>query len=84
MVARVVDNLLAAPPRPLVVVLGHREAAIAAALSGRPVTLVHAPDWQSGLAASLRAGLAAVPSTARAAIVCLGDMPLVTAASLPA
>ncbi|MGI4950654.1 MAG: NTP transferase domain-containing protein [Janthinobacterium lividum] len=79
MLARVVDNLLAAAPRPVIVVLGHRAAEIEAALGARPVQQVQAPDWQSGLAASLRAGISAVPDSARAAIVCLGDMPLVTA-----
>ncbi len=39
---------------------------------------VHAADYAEGLAASLKAGIAAVPPEAAAAIVCLGDMPLVT------
>ena len=79
MVAHVVDNLLAAPGRPLIVVVGHRQDEVRAALAGRPVLLVEAPDWDAGLSASLRAGIAAVPEDARAAIVGLGDMPLVTA-----
>ncbi len=79
MVARVVDNLLSAPVRPLIVVLGHRADEVEAALGRRPVSLVRADGWETGLAASLRAGIAAVPDAAKAAIVCLGDMPLVTA-----
>lgn len=79
MVARVVDNLLAAPCRPLIVVTGHRAPEVEAALANRPVQRVAAPDWDTGLSASLRAGLAATPDDARAAIICLGDMPLVTA-----
>ena len=79
MLARVVDNLLAAPLRPLIVVLGHRAAEMESALGRRPAQRVHAPGWETGLAASLRAGIAAVPPEARAAVVCLGDMPLVTA-----
>jgi molybdenum cofactor cytidylyltransferase len=79
MVARVVDNLLSGPGRPVIVVTGHRAAEVQAALAGRPVTFVPSPDWDAGLSASLRAGIAAVPDDARAAIVCLGDMPLVTA-----
>jgi molybdenum cofactor cytidylyltransferase len=39
---------------------------------------VRAPDYESGLSASLRAGLAALPAEADAVLVCLGDMPLVT------
>ena len=79
MLARVVDNLLAAPLRPVVVVLGHRAAEMEAALGARAAERVITPDWETGLAASLRAGIAALPGHTRAAIVCLGDMPLVTA-----
>jgi len=78
MVARVVDNLLSSGARPILVVTGHHADGVAAALGGRPVQLVPAPDYADGLSASLRAGIAAVPPEAGAAIVCLGDMPLVT------
>lgn len=36
---------------------------------------VQCPEWHRGLGASLRCGLAALPSTARAAVVVLGDGP---------
>ena len=39
---------------------------------------VHAADYAEGLSASLKAGIAAVPEDCAAALVCLGDMPLVT------
>jgi molybdenum cofactor cytidylyltransferase len=78
MLARVVDNLLSSAARPVIVVLGHREAEVRTALGGRPVRYVTAPDFASGLSASLRAGIAAVPAECTAALVCLGDMPLVT------
>ena len=79
MLARVVDNLLSTAARPIIVVTGHRADDIKAALAGRPVTFVHAADFALGLSASLKTGISAVPPTARAALVCLGDMPLVTA-----
>jgi molybdenum cofactor cytidylyltransferase len=82
MVARVVDSVLASRARPVIVVTGHRAGDIRAALAGRPVSFVTAADYAEGLSASLRAGLAAVPASAAAALVVLGDMPLVTAASL--
>ena len=78
MVARVVDNLLSSAARPVIVVTGHRAEEVCAAVAGRPVQVVHAPEYADGLSASLRAGIAAVPATATAALVCLGDMPLVT------
>ena len=56
------------------------EAALAELGQGR-LSVVRAPDWDEGLAASLRAGLAALPPTSRAVVVFLADMPLVQAAA---
>jgi molybdenum cofactor cytidylyltransferase len=78
MIARVVDNVLSSGARPVLVVLGHMAEEIETALGGRPVRFVHAPDYAEGLSASLKAGIAAVPPECAAAVVCLGDMPLVT------
>lgn len=83
-VAHVVDAAAAAGlPSPLVVI-GDRGPQVRAALAGRDVIFVLAPDYASGLSASLRCGLAAVPDDWQAAIVMLGDMPLVTPATLQA
>lgn len=78
MIARVVDNVLSSHARPILVVTGHMHEQVELALSGRPVRFVHAADFADGLAASLKAGIAAIPEECAAAIVCLGDMPLVT------
>jgi molybdenum cofactor cytidylyltransferase len=78
MIARVVDNVLSSNARPILVVLGHMAEQVEHALGGRPVRYVHAVDYAEGLSASLKAGIAAVPPEASAALVCLGDMPLVT------
>jgi CTP:molybdopterin cytidylyltransferase MocA len=61
---------------PLVVVLGagqHESGEL-------PVTLVENPDWESGMASSLRAGLAAAQGPA--AVVALVDQPGITAAAV--
>ena len=78
MIARVVDNVLSSNARPILVVTGHMHEQVENALGGRPVRYVHADDYASGLAESLKAGIAAVPPECAGAIVCLGDMPLVT------
>ena len=78
MIARVVDNVLSSKARPILVVTGHMGAEIEHALGGRPVRYIHAADYAEGLSASLKSGIAAVPPEAAAALVCLGDMPLVT------
>jgi molybdenum cofactor cytidylyltransferase len=70
---------LASRAREVIVVTGHQREAVAAALQGLPVKLVHNPDFAEGLSTSLRAGLAAVPAEADGIVVCLGDMPQVTA-----
>jgi molybdenum cofactor cytidylyltransferase len=43
------------------------------------VTFVHNPDFAEGLASSVKAGIAAVPDHADGAVICLGDMPLISA-----
>ena len=78
MIARVVDNVLSSNARPILVVTGHQAEQVEHALGGRPVRYVHAADYAEGLSASLKAGIAAVPPECAAAMVCLGDMPLVT------
>ena len=59
---------------------GHKRAKVEAALAGLRVRFVHNPDYAAGLSTSLKAGLAALPPSADGVIVCLGDMPQVTAA----
>jgi len=78
MIARVVDNVLSSNARPVLVVTGHMAEQVEHALGGRPVRYVHAADYAEGLSASLKTGIAAVPPDCAAALVCLGDMPLVT------
>ncbi len=82
MVARVVDHLLASTARPIIVVTGHREPEIRAALTGRDVQFVHAERHADGLAESLKSGLSALPEDAAATLICLGDMPLVASTAI--
>jgi molybdenum cofactor cytidylyltransferase len=63
---------------PLVVVLGAHAEEVAASVDLSPATVVHAPDWEEGQAASLRAGVAALGAV-DGAVVLLADMPFVTA-----
>jgi molybdenum cofactor cytidylyltransferase len=75
-----VEQALASRARPVIVVTGHQHDKIEAVLAGLDVKLVHNPNFPEGLSTSVRAGLAALPDEADGAIVCLGDMPQVTAA----
>ena len=84
LIAHVVDAIAKAGLPSPIVVLGARAPEVRAALTGRDVCFVFAVDYALGLAHSLRAGLAAVPETWDAALVCLGDMPRIDAALLRA
>jgi len=75
-----VEQALASRARPVVVVTGHQRDKVEAALAGLDIKLVHNPNFAEGLSTSVKAGLAALPDEADGAIVCLGDMPQVTAA----
>jgi molybdenum cofactor cytidylyltransferase len=57
---------------------------VTAAIRGLDVTLVANPDYATGLASSLRAGIRAVPEECAGALVLLGDMPRITAAHIAA
>jgi molybdenum cofactor cytidylyltransferase len=74
------EQAIASRAKPVIVVTGHEREKVETALSDLPVRLVHNPDFADGLGTSLKAGIAAVPDEADAAIVCLGDMPQVDAA----
>lgn len=75
LVRHVAEAALASAADPVIVVTGHRGEAVAAALAGLPVRLVPNPVYAEGLSTSLKAGFAALPGRAAAAIVLLGDMP---------
>jgi len=79
LVRHVAEHVLASPAEPVIVVTGHQKERVERALAGLPVTFVHNPDFADGLSTSLKTGIAAVPADADGAIVCLGDMPQVSA-----
>ena len=84
MVARTADAVLAAKVDPVIVVLGHQSGDVRAALGDRAVGYAENPDYATGLASSLKAGIAAMPEEVDGVVVCLGDMPRVTADHLNA
>jgi molybdenum cofactor cytidylyltransferase len=72
------EAALASAAQPVVVVTGHAQEAVEAALRGLSLQFVHNPDFASGVASSLRVGIAALPYDTAGAIVLLADMPAVT------
>ena len=81
-VRHVVEAACASVASAVVVVTGHQSEVVRAVLAGCDVTFVDNPDYASGLASSLRVGLAALPSNSDGAFVTLGDMPEITAGHL--
>ncbi len=76
-----VHTLLAGGCSPVYVTVGCRADEVALELTGEPVEVVTVPDWSSGQAASVRAGLvAASHGGAPATLVHLVDLPDVSAA----
>ena len=80
MALRAVNAALASRVASVTVVVGHEAAQVEALLAGRKINIVRNADFAQGMSTSLRAGLAAVPSEAEAAVVLLADMPRITAA----
>jgi molybdenum cofactor cytidylyltransferase len=79
MVLRTVNAALASKAASVTVVLGHEAEKIEALLAGRRIDIVRNPRFAQGMSTSLRAGLAALPAEAEAAVVLLADMPRVSA-----
>jgi molybdenum cofactor cytidylyltransferase len=75
----VTEQALASKAQGVIVVTGHQADQVEKALQGLEVKFVHNPDFAEGLATSVKAGIAAVPENADGAVICLGDMPLISA-----
>lgn len=82
MVARAADAALASRARPVVLVTGHDADRVRAAIGSRQVTIVENPDYAAGMSTSLQRGLAAFGADVDGVLVCLADMPRVSAATL--
>lgn len=79
------ETLIASACAPVVVVTGHEAERIEQALTGQDVEIVHNPEFETGMASSVRAGVRALAGRVDGALVALGDMPHVkgsTVASL--
>jgi molybdenum cofactor cytidylyltransferase len=81
-IAATVEKVLATAAHPVIVVTGHQDEQIRAALAGRKLRFVHAESYAAGMAESFRAGIAALSDSIGAALIVLGDMPLVSSATI--
>jgi molybdenum cofactor cytidylyltransferase len=79
LVRRTVEAVKRANVSQVIVVTGHQETEVRAALAGLDVTIVHNPRYAEGLSTSLKTGLEVLGADMAAAVVGLGDMPGVMA-----
>jgi molybdenum cofactor cytidylyltransferase len=83
-IAQSVRMALASGLRPVIVVTGHDGDRVRAAVSAPSVTIVPNPQYHEGIAASLRAGIAALGARVTGAVIMLGDQPLLPGTHLAA
>jgi len=83
-VRHAVERVLAAGIDAVVVVAGHEAPALADALAGLPVQIRQNSTPEAGQAGSIAIGIAALPATAEAALIALGDQPFVDDRIIPA
>jgi molybdenum cofactor cytidylyltransferase len=74
-VRHVAEAALASRAHPVLLVTGHAHAQVLGALDGLILERTHNRDPGAGLSASLKLAVRALPSTARGAVILLGDMP---------
>jgi molybdenum cofactor cytidylyltransferase len=82
LIRRTVERAAASQAVGTTVVAGHQADRVRAALFGLDAKLVENQAYRSGLASSLKAGIAALPENATGALIILGDMPDVSSADL--
>lgn len=82
-IRRAVEQVTAGGVDELIVVLGHEAEPIRQALSGLWVRFVQNPEPEAGQATSIACGIAALAPGVEAAIVALGDQPVLPAAVIP-
>lgn len=63
----------------IIVVLGAHSESIQTAIDLGTVTSIVNPDWQEGMASSIRVGVQALPASAAAVLILLCDQPLINA-----
>jgi molybdenum cofactor cytidylyltransferase len=77
MINIVVDHVMESGITPIWIVMGAFRDDMLAALEGLPVKQCYNPDYEQGMFTSVQCGFRQIPSTADAAVLFLGDQPLI-------
>lgn len=81
MIKRIIDNTLETPCYPIVAVLGANADLLKQELIKVPITIIDNPNWQQGMASSMKMGLVGAYMTQKeidAVIFLTSDMPMVS------
>jgi molybdenum cofactor cytidylyltransferase len=76
-IEHIMDNILDSKADKILVVLGSHREEIRSKIASRPVLTVVNTRYQEGMLSSIQAGFEALPRGTTAALVCLGDQPLI-------
>jgi molybdenum cofactor cytidylyltransferase len=79
MISHATDAVLASKADPVIVVVGHDPDVVRTILADCAVTFVENKDFAKGLSTSVIHGVNALPDDTNAFLVCLGDMPRISA-----
>ena len=77
-ISHIVNQLIKSKVTKTYVVVGHRSEQVIEELSGKPITIVQNPEYQSGMLSSVRAGIRSLPQECDAVLIALGDQPSIT------
>jgi molybdenum cofactor cytidylyltransferase len=77
-ISHIVNQLLKSKVTKTYVVVGHRAEQVIEELSDKPITIVHNPEYKSGMLSSVRAGIRDLPQECDAVLIALGDQPSIT------
>ena len=82
LIAATLSGLRGAPVDEIIVVVGAEGERLRSITAAYETRTIENPDWAEGMSTSVRVGLRACRSDARAAVVCLADQPLVGAVAV--
>ena len=77
-ISHIVNQVLNSKVQNTYVIVGHNAEQITNELSGKPVTIIHNPEYKTGMLSSVRTGIREIPKEYDAVLIALGDQPAIT------
>ena len=77
-ISHIVNQILKSKIQNTYVVVGHQAEQVTEELSDKPVTIIHNPEYKTGMLSSVRAGIRDITHNCDAVLFALGDHPSIT------